>query len=75
MQNVRKLYSKVYSICENLVLKFKQSQAVQGIWKILVSFRPSAPIKKHPQGCFLFLRKACRKRTGGSEREVGENEY
>ena len=40
-----------------------------------VRFRPSAPIKKHPQGCFLFLRKACRKRTGGSEREVGENEY
>lgn len=31
MQNVRKLYGKVYSICGNLVLVFKQTQAFQGI--------------------------------------------
>ena len=33
----------MYSICKNLVLSFKQTQAFQGILKILVSFRPSAP--------------------------------
>ena len=52
---MRKLYSKVYSICENLVLKFKQSQAIQGIWKILVSFRPSAPIKKGTSTVSFFI--------------------
>ncbi len=30
-QNVRKLYSKVYSICKNLFFKFEQTQAFQGI--------------------------------------------
>ena len=51
---MRKLYSKVYSICENLVLKFKQSQAIQGIWKILVSFRPSAPFRKQRLSAVLL---------------------
>ena len=41
-----------------------------------VRFRPSAPIKKHPlfRGCFFILY-ACWKRTGGSEREVGEHNF
>lgn len=57
MKNMRKVYCKVYSICKNLFFKFEQIQAFQGILKILVRFRPSAPfLKKHLPRCFLLYK-------------------